>query len=190
MASRRMIAGGAWTAVKANGSNVGLALNASYDEDWNVQPAIVLNHLGPIDYDSQGYSCMVTIGTFFPQTPGNFEDRNTDDQGTVDFVAALPLRSQVQRHDFKGNETPTLSFVNTSNEVTIAAFERVILARNGARIRPDSHVTADMQLFAYQRTGPEPDGTSVDAIFPEVSGGSGSTGGRGRGDPRLFGNPR
>ena len=171
MASRHLIAGGAWCSVKANGNPIGLALNASYDEDWNVQPALVLNHLGPIDYDSQGYSCMVTVGTFFPQAPGNFKDRNADDEGTVDLVAALPLRNQVQRHEFKRNELDEMTFTNTAGSVTIAEFTRVMLARNGVRIRPDSHVTVDLQAFAYERHGPSPDADTVKKLFPETQSG-------------------
>ena len=168
MASRHLIAGGAWCSVRANGKKIGLAINAAYDEDWNVQPALVLNHLGPIDYDSQGYSCMVTLGTFFPQTPGDFDKRNNEDQGEVDLVAALPLRAQVQRHNFKRNELDDMSFTNASqNNEVIAKFERVILARNGVRIRPDSHVTVDIQAFAYQRAGPPQDSETAKALFPE-----------------------
>lgn len=68
--AQKLIAGGAWVQIAVNGSVVGLVTQASYDEDWGVQPANVLNYHGPVDYDSQGYSCNITLGTYVPERPG------------------------------------------------------------------------------------------------------------------------
>lgn len=145
---QKLICGGAQVQVLIDGVPVGLATNASYDEDWAVNPANVLNYLGPIDYDSQGYSCPVTLGTFVPERPGTGP---WPDGGVKALADMLPTRSQVQSNDGKPGEFDLLQFVNTATGQLVNQFRKVIIASNGEQISPNSYVTANIRLMAIER---------------------------------------
>ena len=144
----KLIAGGAWVQVAIDGVPVGLASGAGYDEDWAVNPANVLNYHGPIDYDSQGYSCSIQLSTFVPERPNQSP---FPDGGQIALSELLPTRSQVQSNDGKPNEFALLQFLNTATGEIINQFRRAILASNGTQIAPNSYVTANMRLMAVER---------------------------------------
>jgi hypothetical protein len=151
--AQKLIAGGAWVQVKVQDDDgkwyaVGLASGCSYDEDWSIQPANVLNHLGPISLDSQGYTCTITLNTFVPETPGSLSLLPDGGEKTLDDL--LPLRDVVQR-DGKGRQFQGLAFVNTATQVSIREFVNVIVASNGEQVAPNSYVTANIRMNAIKR---------------------------------------
>ncbi len=146
--AEKLIAGGAWVQVRVDGQPVGLATQAAYDEDWAVNPANTLNYHGPLDYDSQGYSCTVTLGTFIPERPGTGP---WPDGGTVALSDLLVTRSFVQSNDGKPGEFDLLQFVNTATGEIINQFRKVMLASNGVQIAPNSYVTANLRFMSVER---------------------------------------
>jgi len=146
---QKLIAGGAWVQVVIDGAPVGLATNASYDEDWAVNPANVLNYHGPVDYDSQGYSCTITLGTFVPEIPGSGP---WPDKGIKTLHEYLPLRRDVQQGGGKPGEFGILQFINTSTGEILNQFEKVMIASNGSQISPNAYITANIRLMAVERT--------------------------------------
>lgn len=145
----KLVAGGAWIQVLIDGAPVGLASNASYDEDWVVNPCNVLNYHGPMDYDSQGYSCTITLGTFVPERPGLGP---WPDGGAESLIEYLPTRREVQSNDGKPGEFGLLQFVNTATGQVINQFRKVMIASNGTQIAPNSYVTANIRFMAVERT--------------------------------------
>lgn len=149
--AEKLILGGAWVQVVIDGAPVGLATGASYDEDWAVNPANVLNYHGPVDYTSQGYSCNITLSTFVPEVPGV---TTWPDGGVRALSEFLPTRSQVQSNSGKPGEFDEMQFVNTDDGSLVVAFRRVIIASNGIQITPNSYVTANIRLLSIERTYP------------------------------------
>ncbi|RDE12117.1 MAG: hypothetical protein C4K49_10570 [Candidatus Thorarchaeota archaeon] len=152
--SQKLIAGGAWVQVKVKDTDgkwkaIGLASGCSYDEDWAIQPANVLNHLGPISYDSQGYSCTITINTFVPENPAAISI--LPDGGEITIKDLLPTRDTVQT-DGKGKQFDGLQFVNTATQESLHEFADVIIASNGEQVAPNSYVTANIRMNAVKRT--------------------------------------
>jgi len=147
--SIKTICGGAWVQTIIDGDAVGLATNASYDEDWAVNPANVLNYHGPIDYDSQGYSCTITLGTYVPEVPGAGP---WPDGGINALADLLPTRSEVQSNAGKPGEFGILQFKNTATDDLVNQFRKVMIASNGVQITPNSYVTANIRLMAVERT--------------------------------------
>ncbi len=143
----RLIAGGSRVQVLFNGQPVGLATGASYDEDWAVTPANVLNFLGPIDYDSQGYSCSLNMSTFIPEIPGGGP---FPDGGLKALADYLPTRSQVQGTG-KPGEIDSVQFVNTSTGEIVNQFRNVMIASNGTQINPNSYISTNVRMMAVER---------------------------------------
>jgi hypothetical protein len=114
-----------------------------------VNPANVLNYHGPVDYDSQGYSCNITLGTFIPERPGMGP---WPDGGVTSLSDYLVTRSEVQSNDGKPGEFDLMQFVNTATGDVINQFRKVMLASNGTQISPNSYVTANMRFMCVERT--------------------------------------
>jgi hypothetical protein len=149
MASKLVI-GGAWVQVlvQIDGvmKSVGLATGCSYDESFQVQPANVLNYLGPITYDSQGYSCSISISTFVPELENNLYA----DGGQITIKDLLPTRDQIQL-DGKGKQFDSLVFANRATGEVLHQFSDVIIDSDGEQVSPNAYVTANLRLLAVKR---------------------------------------
>jgi hypothetical protein len=152
-ATQKLIASGAWVQVKIKVDGVlkalGLAQGCSYDEDWGVQPANCLNHLGPISYDSQNYSCNINMSAFVPEKKASL--LTSGDGGETTFADLLPTRDDIQV-DGKGKVFEQLVFINTATGEVLNQFEQVILASNGTQVSPNSYVTSNMRFQAVKRS--------------------------------------
>jgi hypothetical protein len=130
------IAGGAWTQVTVDGAPIALAQGASYSDDFNVQPLEVLNHLGPISYESFGYTCEITIRLLVAKNK-------------ADFDSIAPLREDVQKAGFL--EDHVVSFVNTATATVHNAFSGVVVGRVGENIEANQFVAGDITMYAVER---------------------------------------
>ncbi len=146
--ANRLIAGGAWCRIVIDGDVVGLVSGASFDEDFGVVPAAVLNYQGPIDYDSQNYSCRITLQTYVPEPSAAGPWPDGGNKALADYI---PTRRQIQSSLGKPGQFGVLQFVSTSSDKVIEQFEKVMVASNGAQISPNSFVTSNVQLMAVER---------------------------------------
>lgn len=148
--AEKMIAGGAWVQVQIMVDGelqaLGLAQGCSYDEDWNIQQANVLNHLGPISLDSQGYTCSITLSAFVPEKVSTLYA----DGGEITIEDILPYRDTVQE-DGKGRNFDQLVFVNTATQKIIRSFSGVVVASNGEQVSPNAYVIENMRFLALKR---------------------------------------
>lgn len=148
--SQKMIAAGAWVQVLVQEDGVmkavGLATGASYDESFQVQPGNVLNYLGPITYDSQGYSCSISMSTFVPELKNSLYA----DGGQITIKDLLPTRDQVQLNG-KGKQFDSLVFANRATGEVLHQFSDVIIDSDGEQISPNAYVTANLRLLAVKR---------------------------------------
>ncbi len=146
--AQRLIAGGAWCRIVIDGVVMGLVTGASYDEDWGVAPAKVLNHHGPVDYDSQDYTCRITLQAFVPEPSAVAP---FPDGGSKALQDMLPTRSQVQSNAGKPGMFGVLQFISTSSAKVLNQFENVMIASNGSQIAPNAFVTGNIQMLAVER---------------------------------------
>lgn len=150
----KLIAGGAWLQIKVELDDgklysLGLATSASYDEDWGIQPANVIGHLGPVDYDSQNYSCVINIGTLVPETKDSIS--LLPDGGEITMNDMIPTRDEIQLNG-KGKLFPIMQFVNIATQEIMNQFADVILASNGSNASPNAYITNNMRFNSVKRT--------------------------------------
>ena len=149
--AEKLIAGGAWIQVKVDIDGelkaIGMANSASYDESFQVQGAQVIGHLGPLTYDSQGYSCSINLATFVPERVQTLYK----DGGEITINDILPTRDQIQA-DGKGKQFDRLVFVNKATNEVLNSFEEVIIDGNGAQINPNTYVTNNLRMLSVKRT--------------------------------------
>jgi hypothetical protein len=148
----KLIAGGAWVKILADGQPIGLATGVSYDEDWAVNPANVIGFLGPIDYDSQGYSCSISMQAFIPEKIAQNPGGRTLPDGSITTISDLiPTRTEIQNQGGKPRQLDDLSLVNVSNGEVLASFRNVMIASNGVQVTPNSYVTSNVRMLAVER---------------------------------------
>ena len=149
--AEKLIAGGAWLQVLVSEEggplkSLGLASGISYDEDWNITPANVLNYLGPISLDSQGYTCSINLSVFVPEKSLTLYA----DQGEITIEDILPYRDDVQT-DGKGKTFSQLVFQNTSSNKVVRSFSGVVVASNGEQVSPNAYITENIRFMSLKR---------------------------------------
>jgi len=147
----KMIAGGAWIQVlvmndEGTLKSIGLASGVSFDEDWAIQQANVINHLGPISLDSQGYTCTINLSAFVPEKKLALYA----DGGEIDIEDLLPYRDEVQL-DGKGKQFRQLLFMNTATSKVLRSFSGVAVASNGEQVSPNAYLTENIRFMALKR---------------------------------------
>ena len=150
----KIIAGGAWTKVRVRVSGalhvIGLASRASYQENWALQDANTLGHLGPVSIDSQGYQCTISIGAYIPENPVALGAGNYPDGGDITLNDLLPSRQRVQLNG-KGRTFEYLDFFNDATGLVHVAFAHAIVADNSADMNPNAYLQQNIQLRAIER---------------------------------------
>lgn len=132
----KSIAGGAWTQVRVDGVIIALAQGASYSEDFNAQPLETLGHLGPIEYESFGYSCEITIRWLVAKDK-------------VDFNRIVPKRRDIQEDGML--EDHLVEFIDTATDAVHNAFKGCVISRNGETIESNQFITGDLALLSIER---------------------------------------
>ena len=131
------IAGGAWVKVLINDVELGLAQGVSYSEDFGVQGLDALGHLGPIEYESFGYNCEVTIRWLVSKDKAEFDN----------FV---PKRSDVQRDGIMPDNV--LVFKDIATDKIHSQFEGAVLSRVSENIESNQFVAGDVAFMCVERT--------------------------------------
>lgn len=148
--AEKMIAGGAWVVIQIMIDGVlktlGIASGCSYNEDWNVQPANVIGHLGPISLDSQGYTCSIDLTAFVPEKKYTLYA----DGGEITIEDIIPYRDDVQA-DGKGRNFDQLLFLNKATQKILKSFTGVMVASNGSQVSPNAYVSENIRFLAIKR---------------------------------------
>lgn len=146
--SLQRIANGAQVQVVLNGVPIGLATGCGYDEDFALNPAKVIGMLGPIDYDSQDYTCSITLGSYKAVVPG---DGPWPDGGQKTISDFIPIKDDIVNNLNRPNNFDTLQFMNVATGNEANRFRGVSIASNGEQVSPNSYVTKNIRLLAIKR---------------------------------------
>jgi len=151
-----VLGGGAWMLVSiiridpiSNAQGVELDLSIcsefTYDEDFHVNPAEVIGFLGPIAYDSQGYSCQLSMGLYV-RRPGSTNTTLPWD----DINALFPLREDIILDGALAENIIRVYDIGSGQ--ILNEFIGCVLSTNGVQIRPNSYITRNARYFAVQRS--------------------------------------
>lgn len=148
--TKQVLISGANVVVRVNstpggaGSTVlGLVSQASYNENFQIQKANVLGHLGPISMDPQDYSCEITIGAFAARIPVDVPEGSD-----TEIAPWVPSRGKALDDNAK---FPYLDFYDLGTQEVIEAFSGVIVASSGKQIEGGGYVRVNVQLQALER---------------------------------------
>jgi hypothetical protein len=129
---------------------IGLASNVSYQENYNLQDAVVIGVLGPVSIDPQGYSCEITIGSFVPaKLEMGTDSYQSDIKEAV--LEMLPKRSEIFATS-KGKVFQSLEFFEKDSGKTLARFLGVVLSNQGMTVEGNTYAKANVQFRAVEKS--------------------------------------
>jgi len=117
------------------------------NEDFQVQEAVTLNHLGPISLDAQGYTCSITLDGFLPSKKVLDGTQVSPDGGKRAIMDIVPSRAKFMDSDAIP-KIAYLDFYNRKDAKVLAAFEGVIVTSNGITAEGNSYVKNNVQMRA------------------------------------------
>jgi hypothetical protein len=128
---------------------IGLATNASYQENYNLQDAVVLGTLGPVSIDVQGYTCTITIGTFVPSKLAMGENRY-DAVATEGILENVPYREDIFS-SLPGQKFQSLDFYDKDSGTVLAQFSGAVLSDDGITVEGNAYAKGNVQFRALEK---------------------------------------
>jgi len=123
----------------------------TYDEDFHVNPAEVIGFLGPIVYDSQGYTCQISMSTYVKR-PSAIITNQVQQKMFEDIMTLFPIRSDILADGaLAENILRVYDIADTSQAGILNEFHGAVLSTNGVQIRPNSYITRNARYFAVER---------------------------------------
>jgi len=133
---------------------IALATSWQVTEDFQVQEAVVLGHLGPISIDPQGYTCNVTIDGYLPAA--GFDNIATlFGQGTESLAQNIPSRDEFMT-DGAMPKIAYMDFYNHKEGKPIIGLTGVLVTSSGISAEGNSYVRNNVQLRALSTTRTKP----------------------------------
>jgi hypothetical protein len=138
---------------------IGYVTSFQATEDFQVQEATVLGHLGAIAIDPQGYNCTIQIAAFISSDTANMVNAPKADKDS-----AMALQENIpDREDFMGDgaveKFAYLEFYNKKNPTKpIAKFTGAIITSNGVQSEGSSYVRHNVSMRALSWDKDKPSG--------------------------------
>jgi hypothetical protein len=73
---------------------LGLTTNASWQENFGLQEAVIIGHFGPVSIDPQSYNCSITLDVFIPRM-GKIGNYSYDAQISKSIFENLPAKDDI-----------------------------------------------------------------------------------------------
>jgi hypothetical protein len=127
---------------------IGLASDVSYTENFQLQKANVIGHLGPVSIDPGDYSCEITIGSFIP-AKGKMESYDTPVNSYEYEIHELTPTRATALED--GAKFAYVDFYNAKEDTVLAQFSGAVVASAGMSIQGNAYARGNVQLWALER---------------------------------------
>jgi hypothetical protein len=134
---------------------LGLTTNASWQENFSLQEAVVIGHFGPVSIDPQGYNCSITLGVFIPRA-GKIGNDTYNSQITKGILEDLPVKDEIFTSNGLKLTYQSLDFYNPhggsgGNGIVLAKFYGVMVESEGGQIEGNTYARANITLRALAK---------------------------------------
>ena len=137
----------------ADAQSVALVASFQANEDFGVQEAVVLGHLGPVTLDPQSYTCSITMDGFLP-SKGVIPDGAQQYAGDDGKIAVTNVIKDQTREKFMDagaiSKTEYLDFYNKKAGKVLASFKGAILTSYGINADGNAYVRNNVQMRALE----------------------------------------
>jgi hypothetical protein len=126
---------------------IGYVTSFQATEDFQVQEAVCLGHLGPVAIDPQGYTCSINIAAFISADLSNAPN----DSGTlIALEDNMPDRDEFMSPDSRILKFSYLDFYDRKNKKIIAKFKGVLVTSNGIQSEGNTYVRTNVAMRALR----------------------------------------
>jgi hypothetical protein len=138
------------TAAEATSADktIGYVTSFQATEDFQVQEANVLGHLGPVALDPQGYTCTINIAAFISSALTNAPKNGSDTAIAVEDT--MPDREEFMSDSAKIEKFSYLEFYDKKNKKVIAKFTGVLVTSNGVQSEGNAYVRTNISRRALR----------------------------------------
>ena len=129
-----------------------IALVASFqaNEDFGVQEASCVGHLGPVSLDPQTYNCTISMNGFVPSRKVLNNTQQYEGGGKVSIMEFIPTRARFMDTGAI-TKIAYLDFYNSKTGTVLASFEGVIVTSDGVNVEGNGYVRNSVSMRALNR---------------------------------------
>jgi hypothetical protein len=129
-----------------------IALVASFhaNEDFQVQKANVIGHLGPVSIDPQDYNCTITLAGFIPSKKVLNDALQYADGGKTSIMEYIPTRAKFMDQGAI-QKIAYMDFYNRKTSTVLASFEGVLITSDGIQGEGGGYVRNNVQMMALDK---------------------------------------
>jgi hypothetical protein len=128
----------------SDAKQVAFATSFHATEEFQVQAATVLGHLGPVSLDPQGWTCTIQIDSFIPFV----RNGDTYDGGGVPIIDLLPDRQAFMDESGEGiTRIPYLDFYDRKMDKILASFIGIIVTSAGIQAQENTYNRNNVQMM-------------------------------------------
>lgn len=136
----------------AANNTIALVSRFQATEDFGVQGATVLGHLGPVSYDPQSYDCNLAMDGFMPFNRVLDKNIQYADGGKISVMEYIPTRAQ-HMDDADGQiKIAYLDFYNRKSKTILAAFEGILITNDVITAEGNTYVRYSVQAKALNKS--------------------------------------
>jgi hypothetical protein len=154
--SNHIITNGASVVIRVSKSSdspsdiLGLTTNASWQENFGLQEAVVIGHFGPVSIDPQSYNCSITLGVFIPKA-GKIGNDSYSGQVGKTVLEDLPGKDEIFTPNGLKVTYQSFEFHNLDTGATLAKFYGVMLESEGGQIEGNAYARANVTFRALAK---------------------------------------
>lgn len=129
-----------------------IAMLASFQftEDFQVQEAAVIGHLGPVAIDPQGYNCSGSMQGFVPSKKVLNDTLQYADGGKKSIMEYVPTRAKFMDAGAI-QKIAYMDFYNSKTATVLAKFEGVLITNDGMSAEGNAYVRNNIQFRALSK---------------------------------------
>jgi hypothetical protein len=129
-----------------------IALVASFqaNEDFGVQEANCVGHLGAVSIDPQSYNCTISINGFVPSRKVLNNAQQYEDGGKVSVMEFIPTRAQFMDAGAI-TKIAYMDFYNKKTSTVLASFTGAIVTSDGIQVDGSAYVRNSVSMRALSK---------------------------------------
>ena len=142
----------------SDAENIALVASFQANEDFQVQDAICIGHLGPVALDPQGYTCTITIDGFLPFKGNELADGPGfyPESGKQALIGYVPTRAKLMEGGYFGSKIAYMDFYNRKADKVLASFVGVLISNNGVSVDGNAYARNNVQARALSWNKDDP----------------------------------
>ena len=134
----------------SDAQSIALVTSFQATEDFQVQEAVCIGHLGPVALDPQGYNCSINIDGFLPFKGILDGAQQYADGGRIALMDKIPSRAKFMDAG-SIQKIAYMDFYNKKSGKVLASFEGVLITNDNISVDGNAYARNSVQARALTK---------------------------------------